>query len=620
MINLFSWINKKTQSTTAFLAETISNAQQYVYDSYTQIQLAADFIYTNSPSPYQFVNFTQLWEGLSTICDPSLLPKMWKSPKTLSVLWQSFTETVYFGSMIVIYECGMKPALRTIPFYEDSYAETALIWTTNIYFLRKSWRIYVDTVIRNAALMKAATEENPFKHVPCICGEDSIAVTRGNIESLFYYGGKIGTAKIAAKFIPIVGDLILIQALGECFLEYPLDKMCTQHRFEEIAKNNWRAFGMGLSFFLLQQFFTNSLEYGAKSFTGFLGYDADIKNSYLNDAIFGLLFQYFIMLSLYIDKPYSGKEAGVEFFFDGRGLVERRMKQGTDWILKNLKNSSAQNLILPVYQAINTFTLTHWIKKLFLEEDYRSLSKFVKTKAMIKFLELRGDEIHQFLEWLIYVRKIPLAKRLAFVWNYVPSFLLSKEVKKVINLILQKRLDGLIEMVRDFIDIARIQIHIIDPQALQRIAKQTFPVETSKPQPMIESKPLTTPLIFMNEKELEKSNQEQPLNHLIIDDYFSYKDKLQSSDVTLEKPNVSFDFAIIDDYEPPRHVDDSLVTDWVYVPPKIKQSELRENSLFASKKTPANKSTMHIENNKFMLAQTEKAAISSNDRKRFDHH
>src|SRR5207248_9893321 len=87
------------------------------------------------------------------------------------------------------------------------------------------------------------------------------------------------------------------------------------------------------------------------------------------------------------------------------------------------------------------------------------------------FLDLRGDDIQSVLDWFIKVRKEPQTKRLAYVMPYIPNFIISKEIKAVVKLLVQDKLNGTLESVNNFITTARLKIKIHDLKALQDIAK-----------------------------------------------------------------------------------------------------------------------------------------------------
>lgn len=552
-MSMFTWVHDKSYQAASYLcgtqiatyisktkwvtytSKTIKYTYHYCSDSYNQAKTAVKFVYKNSPSPYVFINFNQLWEGVSIILERSVVPKLFYSPKTLTVLWQGFyANTRYYIGPVVLYECVARPALQAIPFFEASTLETVMALSASFYFMRRYWRISIDTMIRNATLTKVATEESQLNHVACYCGPGSAAVIRGNIESFFYYFAKIFSAKLAADYFPIIGNLVLMQALGECFLEYTLDLMCTQHRFEEISKYNWRAFGIGAAFVGLTKLYSLGIQYFYNAYFNFLNLTPITKSSHIDNAIFIMLFQYFIVLSLYVERPYHNNEKGIEFFFDGRGVIERRIKQGTKFILKQLKNTKAQNFIMPIFNGINAFPPTTLLKMFLLEKQYRSLDQAKKTEAVELLLKFRGDEIEDFLKWLIWLRGIPLAKRLAFVFEFVPSFFMASDVKKVIEAILQDRLDGIIEALSDFIIVARIKIKIHDEEALKRI---TNPIDSQQ------IKKFAEPELVENKPIEQEKSKPKIENFVILEDYFSSpaKKPLESDWVNMSKhPNTLF--------------------------------------------------------------------------------
>lgn len=466
MINFWSWYQEK-----------VNSLKQTATETFDQSKTIAQFIYDYSPPINDLFDFSQYWSGFTRSTHPDVVPAFFTMPKTVRIFSQSFAANlIWYAGSAFVFEAMIKPAFEETPL--ERTTKIIAVW----YFWRLSWRMCFLNAANNGSLSKAAYLEanNKVHDKACECGKDSTDIIKGNLASGFYYFGNTLAAKFVGMFIPYGEEIMLAQLYGLALLEYLLNQ-CTKHRNETLAKNNQFALGLGTALIIIYKVSSwLTLFLLEKVRAQFFNDPGEIETKYINDALFALVFQYFIAIVFLIDKPLPGVKAGKDIFYPARLVTEFFLKEGFDRIVGLLKKEPSQFVLQPLVDAVNKYPPLQLAKSFALYKDYQSLESFVKTKEVQMFLDLRGDDIQNVLDWFIEVRKKPITKRLAFVSPYIPDFLLGREMKDIIKFLVEKKLDGVLENINNFITTARLKITIKDRAALQRIAadKSLIPMIT----------------------------------------------------------------------------------------------------------------------------------------------
>lgn len=450
----YAWAKSRVVSLRSIVKETFSQVSAIGYAIYS-----SPLIWKIS-----FDNLLQFWEGLSRLFNPSIITALLRSKNSRLVLRKSLSANLalYMGS-VLLYEGAVKPILRkTIPEMEESQAEKATDFLATIYITRIAIAMFVDNTIYNVCLNKASAE-NPSETIiePCPCG--TTAMIRASLASPFYYFGNIITANMIGSALPL-GEytIIPLRALiyGQCFVEYKLGMagLCTAHRYQELLKNNGFCFGLGLSF-LTTLYLCNDVVYRA----------THVESVFVNDALFCCLFQHYIMLAQLIDKPLTGDKVGVDVFYHSRLIVETVLKQTCDWIVPRLRNPETRGYLEKGLQKTSQFPPIRLMRKVFLESSLQSSELFMRRSAVELFFDMYGEGIQTAIAEIRKIRETPSIKRLQKFSPYLPNFILSQEVRNVLNIILTENLDQILAKVDNFTAIARIKVVIYDQNRIDEI-------------------------------------------------------------------------------------------------------------------------------------------------------
>lgn len=525
MVQLLTWFSEKKQQATHYLSNAYELSSNYASESFTSIKYIGHTIYQHKSFLSQFVDTTQIKAGAAALNPYFLYNKVYLcSPQSYDNLKQHIFENGKYLAYALSYECVIKPILRTIPIVNQTPLDYVFATAATGFLLRKKIRLMVDNVVRITAMTKSFTEENKKYTLRCEHPESSIEVKRAKIEAVIHASVQLACGQILAMAFPRVGILASSLAMGHSFLQYPLDKMCTEHQYDELARNNWYAFILGLEFFGLYYLSTMLLQEITQ-----------VNNLFIDDAIFNLLSMYFVMIALNVEKPYPGNKPGIDFFEDIRLAVNRRIAQAKQFIFPQLSKVDTKSEIFPILNAVNAAPLFNHLKMFILESDQLSLESYFKTPAIQLLLKEYGGDLIAFTQWLIDLRKIPLGQRVAPHLEYVPSFLMANEVKSIGKLVMDRRLEGVFEKVQDYlvramagfpqeqikvtnmqkenltnltIDDYNADIKQIKPSGLQNTSLITNALEDPL-QTKSDSEPTPEPILLPSVKQLENGKTER---------------------------------------------------------------------------------------------------------------
>jgi hypothetical protein len=478
MKGLLTWMGTTVASIQSDIRETISQTTSFITFLYQSTFL--------KEAVYQSV--LQGWQGFSRVLDPALVTALIRSKNMQNVLMQSLQANMSYLGVVLLYEAYLKPLLHTM---EHPYAEYYIDLLIQLYFIRSAIRMYVNNTSYNMCIYQATVMDNPINEQEKFCKDGSTAIIQGCLASSVYFVGNLGAIYVVSSVFPSsVGRYVSVSLklllYGQNFLEYKLSDigMCTTHRYEILNRNNAYAFGLGLSFYCLQLGSHYVLNHN---------FGVGIDNYYIGDAVFSILFQHYIMVSLLIDKPLPGNELGRDIFYYSRFVIEPLMKQGSDWIVLILRQQKTEEYWLTKFINMvysyppNRFSI-RLIIKFFFGTDIESLYQFVRRPAIKLYLDSHEKKIQSAIEWVIQLHNNTYVKSISYLTDYLPSFIISTNEKKVLDLLLEEKLKNILIKMNYFINTVQLKkieplpvIKIINLERLQGELIEDYPVKTHQP-------------------------------------------------------------------------------------------------------------------------------------------
>lgn len=414
-------------------------------------------------------NLMQFWQGFSRVLQPSIVSRIAKLNKTKRVLTHSLTANlVYYMGLVLVYEMGVKAAMRSVPYMQDSPAEYAIDTLAKIYLMRTAVSMCVDNTLYNSSLYAAVNSDlaeqerlqladhitarkragkQPFKSWEC----SDIETAKAAIMSPFYSSAKMIFTKLASHSLPAGDWLTLpIKALvyGENLLEYKLASVgtCTNHRHELFRKNHMFSFGMGLSMLGMIEL----LSVVVRRATG-------VESAFVYDALFNIVFQHYMILAATMTKPLPGEQEGVDVFKYSRSATRRLLTDTAINIANYVQNPDNETdwfkAVKNIYgnQAVKLITRT--ATNILIEKDLQSMRSFVRRPAALLYLDLNGQHIQNTLNMIVEKRNtLKSSKWFMSLYPYLPGFILSDTIKQAIDVAASEKLDGVLESVNQFIE------------------------------------------------------------------------------------------------------------------------------------------------------------------------
>lgn len=464
MDKVYNWIIDKT-----------NKIKENCHQTYNQISLAVKTVYAYSPPLKPYVD--GYFRGVGRMFDVNNLTRLFSYKNTPVVMWRIVNvNLLQYMTMVLFYETA-KRAMNEVVDLEHSELEYKLDMIATWYFFRLSARTMIDTVIYYQCLQKSLADENPVhpffldnKHTKEFLPNRKVQIKtkkiQGQVASVIYYYSNLGVSYLVWLVSPTAGNLVLALAYGLAFLEAPLSDMCTKHRLEILLKNIPEAFGFGSMFLLANE----GMRYGVWRAT-------KVENGYVDLAIFNFLYGYFLMLALLNDKPYVGKEEGIDVFYYGRQIAESIMQKSSELGSTILRNPGTQNIWHPLVDFLNNTPSLYYVKKLFLYDDFHDKQSLLRSPAIRLFWILNGKEIKGYLDWLEQMRKWPVTIMFAKVSGFLPAFIVSPKLDELLQFILQERLDDIIKILKDLVneaDEALIDVKPNDQPSLRTYFKNNL--------------------------------------------------------------------------------------------------------------------------------------------------
>lgn len=465
MMKIYGWFIKKITT----VQTAVANLIEYVTPTFNAFYAFLSTFFNNQDAR-GFIR------GLLLPANPEVLETLVTGEKRNVrgiFSYSLFINICYYLTTVVIYGMAKNFMRQQIPSMKDSYPEMMIDALAYLYFSPLSWRMFAANSILNSAQMKGVYTDNPGAYTPR-CRHDrksilrggKIPVMRANLISPVYSATTINCIKLLSC-TPYVGRYItlplFIQAYGQNLTECHLSNMCSDDRYQYLAENKTFNFALGLIFMATLEFWNRCLA----RYSG-------VRNNYTEDAIFAIVYQYFLIAVLLIDKPLPGGKIAVDVF----SIV----RNGTDFALQKLaaiindimNGPPAAFDMMPWLQAAWDKT-KHW----FMYEDYTTLDKFVKSPEMKFFWDTRGSDIDYYFNKAQYIRHMKVVRGIkdavSYMENYIPERIVSPDVVKVLKTALSSDIDPVLNQFRDFIDAARIRTRILVDRSIIDMTSEDYP-------------------------------------------------------------------------------------------------------------------------------------------------
>lgn len=460
----------------AWIDGTTNAIKTFTTGTYTQLRSAARLIASSANIKHPIkIGFVERWRGFSYAYNTSVVPAFVESSATFRSMLSSYkANIVLYMGMVLLYHKVMKPAMRMVDEdFEDSYAETAMDWMAWMYFWRLSLRMYGQNIVYPVIISKSLADSTKLKLFKP-ASVDEIAARQADLESLVLHGGKLLTAG-AIRSIPFIGFIpaakfdahLYGQAIFEVILS---DIPSLEERYDIMGKHQNFIEGLGWSY-LLSSHLLKMMVYLT---TG-------VSNPFIDQAIYAVTYQYYILTIGLMDKIAPDKEPGADLFFYTRMVVTDALKRLTDRAIATIQTQEAQIDLLDLKKQVQAFPPIAVGSQLLLPGDLRSFRRFARSPAGNLFFEVYGKEITNFIDYLIKTRG-------GFLVHVIPRRILSEKSRAMLKIILADRAGDILIAIKQFVIDARLKIPI---EELDRRIK-----ETAKPlSEFINIEPIELPLL-----------------------------------------------------------------------------------------------------------------------------
>jgi hypothetical protein len=474
-MNVRGWFS----SAASTIASTLKSTYTFARDTIVAVATYPSFTaYAN--------NFgVQFWEGFTRVADPNNLTKIVSAPRTQSTMFESFKSNVicYF-SLAMLLDVTKNAILVRVVSGEDTWADSAITLTMNSFVMVGMTTImihrYYDNTLLTMALAKQVSEEVPLSPHYKSCACDSGALIKAGVVSPINLTGKV-LSIWAASWVPVVRYITpfaYTYAYGESLAEYPhaAAGSCTEHRAQQLAKENGYAFGLGASMYFVG-------EVTAFLLTHFTG----ANSIFISNAIYSVIYPYYVTAVLLRDRPLPNSVRGVDFYYYHRYLTDHMVTtiggqilpmlqsrdKTIDWnlMLKRIVNAPLSLVVRHIlsydlygdWSSPHAFVLSP-VNKLFFDEYYGMIINEIN-----KIIDLREKPIQE-----RSLKDIPtaiLAPVIPVLPNRLTRFVMSDSYKKLVKIILADWMEDPLKASKRFFE----QIHHIQINANVKILSDHDP-------------------------------------------------------------------------------------------------------------------------------------------------
>lgn len=390
-------------------------------------------------------------KGLFRVLDPATIIKLITSEKSSYVLRHTVYDNVIYGiGATLLYKIIIQPGIKCLPFTDNPVSETIIDTAAQLFFIRMSIKLMVNNTLYSASLSKAVYDEHPqSKHLPpCPCG--STTKIFSSLASSLYHTGKMTTVFCAEtaidSMIPHGKKLLLpVRALvyGQSFLDSKLNNagMCTTHKNEILNKNYEYAFGCGVSFLI----FLSACEQIIYLSTG-------VQHPSISAAIFNIGMQYYTANMNLLDEPLPNNKVSTDYFKPLREVTRLTTKIITNEIVQLTQNKNNNYDWEKLQKQIIEFPPTQLALKILIDDNFKSLHKFITQPATQVYLEINGTSISDAIKYIIAIQQSNMTKKAIYWGTYlVPTYFVSNSTKSILTIMIDENMQTFLEATNQFI-------------------------------------------------------------------------------------------------------------------------------------------------------------------------
>ena len=348
---------------------------------------------TSIKIPSNFI--AQFLDGFRSIFNPKITREIFNSPSLGKIFLESSRLNLTYLLFVVI--------LRH--------------WVFLPIILSIFFRRFINNTLVNFSLIKVGSNENPFSQTYKSCGCDAGALLQASLASLAIFIANTVVVNIIS-YLPLfklITWLGLSLVYGQSLLEIKLSSagMCTRHRSEVLIKNNGYSIGIGLALFWIINL-CSSLIY---NFTGTQGF-------FVNDAIFSLIYPYFIMVILIREKPFPSDCPSIDFFDYNRKTIPPMIKSTLKFWARLIKSTAEGTNWPAIYiqfkELIRTWT------NIITEYCQEKIQPFQETLTKLELLSITVNYLAIVFRYLAVNSWDLLIKAQTFIPLKVQTWILDK--------------------------------------------------------------------------------------------------------------------------------------------------------------------------------------------------
>lgn len=400
-------------------------------------------------------NLAEGWKGHMQSLNPVQHPSVLVKPKIQRVLTNGvYNSLVSYLGLILFYEGIFHPAtLRTMPNMEDSWADWTLDHAAQLYFQQLRFDHFVNFAMTCASLSTAIGDElspganyQPCKHVK----EDPVTGPRSDVMSNVYYIAKRVTVGLIS-LMPVVGPSLAAAfsafVYGETLVESKLasGKQCSEDRHAILAANQAYSIGLGVSLVTSAYVLSWAISTLTERYLV-----AGVRNEYIDDAAFSIVYLYYMLAAQMITDPLPNKPIpkaepgepepkklpgmhnGLDVFYPAREVAEKLVDMTANKLAPLLSGVHGD-----LYERIKILldtTPARAVRLVLLPESMQSLEAFMQRPSSVIFFDLHKDKILAGTHEILQVRESGRVQFYKFAEQWgVGKFIVSKNTKGLLD-------------------------------------------------------------------------------------------------------------------------------------------------------------------------------------------
>lgn len=373
-----------------------------------------------------------------------------KAVRLRELLRDSFyVNMICYAGSAVVYEGAVKPLVNWILF-SAGFSSLENSWSDYV-VSRFLFSFAVGAAIKNIYYMAQLGEETTKLLTPvpelksCGCSKDKLI--KADADSLIYYPRNMMTAKFASwmpGFLGYLGTAAQAMVYGQCMMEYRLasDGSCTEHRVVKFTQNNPYAFVYGASLILSAKMASRLLTFLAFGLQNyFLKTAISLQNDYVEDAVFNMLFQIYMIFALMQNQPLPGKSGWLDLFELNRDEMNKIRDRFVTWFVTGMGSKENRDTLIqyaknilsyPPLKVMGFFVLAPGLFPVsaFWKDPKKMFSrKIMEPEVLLTVPELAALIKKNNSEINMGVSIAKFARSTSWLVSWVPSYFLSSNLK-----------------------------------------------------------------------------------------------------------------------------------------------------------------------------------------------